>query len=104
MTFSDSRSLLPIVEGNHGKKDLGQTFRKELIKGGEECGGKELKVFSTSHFRTPTSKSDGVKLMSEAWRLERSPATRDTEGSQSGPGPDADRGANVAPAAACFLG
>ena len=37
--FADSRSLLPIVEGNHGRRDLGQTFRKELIKGGEECGG-----------------------------------------------------------------
>ena len=51
-------------------------------------GGKELRVVSTIHFRTPTSKSSGVKLTSEAWGLERNPPTRDTEGSQSGPGSD----------------
>lgn len=67
-------------------------------------GGKELRVVSTIHLRTPTSKSSGVKLASEAWRLERNPATRDTEGSQSGPGPEAYLGANVTPAAICFLG
>lgn len=67
-------------------------------------GGKELRVVSTIHLGTPTSKSSGVKLVSEAWRLERNPATRDTEGSQSGPGPEAYLGASVAPAAVCFLG
>ena len=66
--------------------------------------GKELSVVSTIHFRTPTSKSSEVKLTSEAWGLERNPPTRDTEGCQSGPGPDVYLGANVAPAADGFLG